>query len=195
MSPHPEMVEPGPNASLIPTISPTPRRFIPADVSRVRQLARANKRAPLRVVVGIGPEPGSPTQCNGSSLHAQPVASRSFIVSAAVAAALGFDKPPHHPVGRCADAWSFPWLPYLQGGGYRGHITLRRHLAKAARSSVHQERRRGDEARALAKAGQITEFVPIPLTVTVLKIGDKYVMVDAGSGAQWQPTAGRPAKT
>lgn len=43
---------------------------------------------------------------------------------------------------------------------------------------------------ALAKAGQTTAFMPIPLTVVVLKIGDRYVMVDAGSGAgQWQPTA------
>lgn len=43
---------------------------------------------------------------------------------------------------------------------------------------------------ALAKAGQTTAFVPIPLTVVVLKIGDRYVMVDSGSGAgQWQPTA------
>lgn len=43
---------------------------------------------------------------------------------------------------------------------------------------------------ALAKAGQTTAFVPIPLTVVVLKIGERYVMVDSGSGAgQWQPTA------
>ena len=40
---------------------------------------------------------------------------------------------------------------------------------------------------ALAKAGMTTEFMPIPLTVIVLKIGDKYVMVDSGSGVgQWQ---------
>jgi glyoxylase-like metal-dependent hydrolase (beta-lactamase superfamily II) len=43
---------------------------------------------------------------------------------------------------------------------------------------------------ALAKAGLTTEFMPIPLTVVVLKIGDKYVMVDAGSGVgQWQANA------
>jgi glyoxylase-like metal-dependent hydrolase (beta-lactamase superfamily II) len=47
-----------------------------------------------------------------------------------------------------------------------------------------------DTKEALAKAGQTTAFVPIPLTVVVLKIGERYVMVDAGSGAgQWQPTA------
>lgn len=44
---------------------------------------------------------------------------------------------------------------------------------------------------ALAKAGQTTEFVPIPLTVVVLKIGGRLVMIDSGSGGQWKPTAGR----
>jgi glyoxylase-like metal-dependent hydrolase (beta-lactamase superfamily II) len=43
---------------------------------------------------------------------------------------------------------------------------------------------------ALAKAGLTTEFMPIPLTVIVLKIGDKHIMVDAGSGVgQWQANA------
>ena len=43
---------------------------------------------------------------------------------------------------------------------------------------------------ALAKAGLTTEFMPIPLTVIVLKIGDKRIMVDAGSGVgQWQANA------
>ena len=43
---------------------------------------------------------------------------------------------------------------------------------------------------ALAKAGLTTDFFPIPLTVVVLKIGDKLIMVDAGSGVgQWQANA------
>jgi glyoxylase-like metal-dependent hydrolase (beta-lactamase superfamily II) len=48
-----------------------------------------------------------------------------------------------------------------------------------------------DETKAaLAKAGLITEFMPIPLTVVVLKIGDRHIMVDAGSGVgQWQANA------
>ena len=34
----------------------------------------------------------------------------------------------------------------------------------------------------------------IPLTVVVLKVGDRLIMVDSGSGAgQWQPTAGKLA--
>src|ERR1700735_424599 len=43
---------------------------------------------------------------------------------------------------------------------------------------------------ALPAAGLTTEFMPIPLTVIVLKIGDKHIMVDAGSGVgQWQVNA------
>lgn len=48
-----------------------------------------------------------------------------------------------------------------------------------------------DETKAaLAKAGLTTEFMPIPLTVIVLKIGDNHIMIDAGSGVgQWQANA------
>jgi glyoxylase-like metal-dependent hydrolase (beta-lactamase superfamily II) len=47
-----------------------------------------------------------------------------------------------------------------------------------------------DTKEALAKAGLTTAFMPIPLTVVVLKIGDKYVMIDSGSGVgQWQANA------
>jgi len=43
---------------------------------------------------------------------------------------------------------------------------------------------------ALAEAGLTTEFMPIPLTVIVLKIGDRHIMVDSGSGVgQWQANA------
>src|SRR6202042_3140312 len=43
---------------------------------------------------------------------------------------------------------------------------------------------------ALASAGLTTDFMPIPLTVVVLKIGDKLIMIDAGSGVgQWQANA------
>src|SRR3954447_26022882 len=48
-----------------------------------------------------------------------------------------------------------------------------------------------DETKAaLAKAELTTEFMPIPLTVLVLKIGDRHIMIDAGSGVgQWQANA------
>lgn len=48
-----------------------------------------------------------------------------------------------------------------------------------------------DETKAaLARAGLTTDFMPIPLTVLVLKIGDRHIMIDAGSGVgQWQANA------
>jgi glyoxylase-like metal-dependent hydrolase (beta-lactamase superfamily II) len=47
-----------------------------------------------------------------------------------------------------------------------------------------------DTKEALAKAGLTTDFMPIPLTVVVLKIGDRLIMMDAGSGVgQWQKNA------
>ena len=47
-----------------------------------------------------------------------------------------------------------------------------------------------DTKAALAKANMATEYMPIPLTVIVLKVGDRLIMVDSGSGVgQWQPTA------
>jgi glyoxylase-like metal-dependent hydrolase (beta-lactamase superfamily II) len=47
-----------------------------------------------------------------------------------------------------------------------------------------------DTKAALARAGMTTEYMPIPLTVIVLRVGDKLIMVDSGSGVgQWQPTA------
>jgi glyoxylase-like metal-dependent hydrolase (beta-lactamase superfamily II) len=47
-----------------------------------------------------------------------------------------------------------------------------------------------DTKEALAKAGLPTAFVSIPLTVMVLTMGGRHIMVDSGSGGQWQPTAG-----
>ena len=39
-----------------------------------------------------------------------------------------------------------------------------------------------DTKAALGKAGLTTDFVSIPLTVVVLKVGDRLIMVDSGSG-------------
>jgi glyoxylase-like metal-dependent hydrolase (beta-lactamase superfamily II) len=44
---------------------------------------------------------------------------------------------------------------------------------------------------ALDRGGLTTEFVSIPLTVVVLRVGDRTIMIDSGSGGQWVPTAGK----
>ena len=47
-----------------------------------------------------------------------------------------------------------------------------------------------DTKAALAKAGLTTEFMPIPLTVVVLRMNGRTIMMDAGSGVgQWQANA------
>jgi glyoxylase-like metal-dependent hydrolase (beta-lactamase superfamily II) len=47
-----------------------------------------------------------------------------------------------------------------------------------------------DTKDALAKAGLTTDFMPIPLTVVVLKVNGRLIMMDAGSGVgQWQTNA------
>ncbi|MGD9784355.1 MAG: MBL fold metallo-hydrolase [Hyphomicrobiaceae bacterium] len=51
-----------------------------------------------------------------------------------------------------------------------------------------------DETKAaLAAAGQSTDAVTIPFTVTLLKTGGRTVMFDAGTGAQLAPSAGKLA--
>jgi glyoxylase-like metal-dependent hydrolase (beta-lactamase superfamily II) len=43
---------------------------------------------------------------------------------------------------------------------------------------------------ALKAAGLADNIIPIPFTVTVVKMKDQYVMFDSGTGGQVQPTAG-----
>lgn len=51
-----------------------------------------------------------------------------------------------------------------------------------------------DETKAaLAAAGLSTDVVTIPFTITVIRIGGKTIMFDAGTGAQLAPTAGKLA--
>jgi glyoxylase-like metal-dependent hydrolase (beta-lactamase superfamily II) len=43
---------------------------------------------------------------------------------------------------------------------------------------------------AMTAAGIAYEFVPIPFNITLLEFGDDTVLFDAGTGGQFQPTAG-----
>lgn len=44
---------------------------------------------------------------------------------------------------------------------------------------------------ALRTAKLPTDFVSIPLTVLVVTVNGKHILIDSGSGGQWQPTAGK----
>jgi glyoxylase-like metal-dependent hydrolase (beta-lactamase superfamily II) len=49
-----------------------------------------------------------------------------------------------------------------------------------------------DDTKTALKAAALTDaHVPIPFTVTIVKIGGKTIMFDAGTGAQMAPTAGK----
>jgi glyoxylase-like metal-dependent hydrolase (beta-lactamase superfamily II) len=120
---------------------------------------------------------------------------RGFVVSAAFAAALGLDKrlafiSPAHAQKTPDPAKGFH--KYKVGtvevtALYDGIWEKPHDPAFIKNASVE------DTKAALASAGLSTDFVSIPLTVVVLKVGDRLIMVDSGSGAQWQPTAGKLA--
>lgn len=49
-----------------------------------------------------------------------------------------------------------------------------------------------DETKAALKKGGLTDaFVPVPFTVTVVKVGGRTIMFDSSTGGQLAPTAGR----
>jgi len=120
---------------------------------------------------------------------------RHFVVSAAFAAALGLDKRlafigPAHAQKTPDPAKGFH--KYKVGtvevtAVYDGIWEKPHDPAFIKNASVE------DTKQALGTAGLTTDFVPIPLTVVVLKVGDSLIMIDSGSGGQWQPTAGKLA--
>ena len=116
---------------------------------------------------------------------------RHFVVAAAFAAALGLDKRlafigPAHAQKTPDPAKGFH--KYKVGtvevtAVYDGIWEKPHDPAFIKNASVE------DTKQALGKAGLTTDFVSIPLTVVVLKAGDRLIMIDSGSGGQWQPTA------
>ena len=117
---------------------------------------------------------------------------RGALVSAAMAAAFGLAKP----LALIADAHAeAPVEPTAGFYKYKvGSIEVTAvydGIWRKPHDPTFIKRVTIDETKAaLAKAGMTTDFMPIPLTVLVLKIGDKHIMIDAGSGVgQWQANA------
>src|ERR1700720_3569162 len=120
------------------------------------------------------------------------VVRRVFIASAAVTAAFGLNKklafvnPAHAemPLEPTTGVYKYKVGSVEVTAVYDG-IWRKPHDPTFIKNASVEETK-----AALAKAGLTTEFMPIPLTVIVLKIGDKHIMVDAGSGVgQWQANA------
>ena len=117
---------------------------------------------------------------------------RDVIVGAGLAAALGLNSR----LTIMGSAWAQP-APEAGKGVHKYKVgsvevtALYDGIWKKPHDPAFIKNASVDETKAaLAKAGMTTEYMPIPLTVIVLKVGDKFIMVDSGSGVgQWQPTA------
>ncbi|MGK9230161.1 MBL fold metallo-hydrolase [Inquilinus limosus] len=112
---------------------------------------------------------------------------RDFVLSSAFAAAFGLGTRLAVPAA-FAQAPDAPFRRYKVGSVevtalYDGMWAKPHDRAFIKNASVEETK------EALGKAGLPTDHVPIPLTVVVLTIDGRHVMVDAGSGGQWQPTA------
>ncbi len=115
---------------------------------------------------------------------------RTFVFSSAFAAAFGF-------VGKLAIPASFAQTPSASAKGFRkfkiGSVEVTAVYdgvwAKPHDPGFIKNASIEDTKQALGNAGLSTEHVTIPLTVIVLTLNGKHIMIDAGSGAQWQPTA------
>src|SRR3954449_7246159 len=117
---------------------------------------------------------------------------RGLMASAAVAAAFGLSKPlafidPAHGETPLEPATGF----YKYNVGSIEVTALYDGIWRKPHDPTFIKNASVEDTKAaLAKAGLTTDFMPIPLTVIVLKIGDKHIMVDAGSGVgQWQANA------
>lgn len=117
---------------------------------------------------------------------------RGVLVSAAMAAAFGLPNP----IALIADAHAeTPVEPTMGFYKYKvGSIeatAIYDGIWRKPHDPAFIRNATVDQTKAaLAKAGLTIDFMPIPLTVLVLKIGDRYIMIDAGSGVgQWQANA------
>ena len=119
---------------------------------------------------------------------------RDFVVSTAMATALGLNArlavSPAFALKTPDPAKGF--VAYKVGAAevtalYDGIWEKPHDPAFIANASVE------DVKAAMVKAGLPADFVSIPFTVLVIKIGGKTIMCDSGTGGQVQPTAGKLA--
>lgn len=130
---------------------------------------------------------------------------RSFVLSAAAAgAALGLNGPLEifgsaahaqgaNPVG-APDALVEQGFAKFKVGGIEVIQVYDGHWEKAHADNFIRNASVDDTKAALKKAGLTDAFVPVPFTVTVVRIGGRTIMFDSATGAQMAPTAGRLAK-
>jgi glyoxylase-like metal-dependent hydrolase (beta-lactamase superfamily II) len=129
---------------------------------------------------------------------------RSFVLSAAAAsAAFGLDGPlAFFTPANAQDAGPLGIPSTLADQGFAkfkiGSIEVIQvydgHWEKAHDPNFIRNTSLDEAKAALKQAGLTDAFVPIPFTVTLVRVGGRTIMFDSSTGAQMAPTAGRFAK-
>jgi glyoxylase-like metal-dependent hydrolase (beta-lactamase superfamily II) len=129
---------------------------------------------------------------------------RSFVLSAAAAsAAFGLDGPlAFFTPANAQDAGPLGIPSTLADQGFAkfkiGSIEVIQvydgHWEKAHDPNFIRNASLDEAKAALKQAGLTDAFVPIPFTVTLVRVGGRTIMFDSSTGAQMAPTAGRFAK-
>ncbi len=132
----------------------------------------------------------------------QDITRRSFVISAAAAgAALGLDGPLEifssaahaqgsNPIG-APQALVDQGYAKFKVGAIEVIQVYDGHWEKAHDPGFIRNASLDDTKAALTKAGLTDAFVPIPFTVTAVRIGGRTIMFDSSTGGQLAPTAGR----
>jgi glyoxylase-like metal-dependent hydrolase (beta-lactamase superfamily II) len=120
-----------------------------------------------------------------------PMSRRDFVVSTALAGALGLNARLVTPAfAQKTPDPAKPFVTYKIGAAevtalYDGIWEKPHDPAFIANASVE------DVKNAMTRAGLPADFVSIPFTVALVKNGGKTVLCDSGTGGQVQPTAGK----
>lgn len=126
---------------------------------------------------------------------------RSFVLSAAAAsAAFGLDGP-LEIFRSAAEAQGAPAIGVPQALVQQGFAKFKvgaievitvydGHWEKAHDPNFIRNASLDETKAALTKAGLTDAFVPVPFTITVVRIGGRTIMFDSSTGAQMAPTAG-----
>jgi glyoxylase-like metal-dependent hydrolase (beta-lactamase superfamily II) len=124
----------------------------------------------------------------------QSISRRSFVISAATAgAAFGLDGPLEF-VGRAFAQQATQDVVKFKVGDIEV-IQMYDGIWERAHDPGFVRNASLDDVKGALKAGGLTDaHVPIPFTVTAVRVGGRLVLFDSGTGAQLAPTAGNISK-
>jgi glyoxylase-like metal-dependent hydrolase (beta-lactamase superfamily II) len=132
----------------------------------------------------------------------QDITRRSFVISAAAASAVFGIKGPLEIFGSAAHAQGSNPIGAPQALVDQGFAKFKigsieviqvydGHWEKAHDEKFIRNASLDETKAALKKGGVSDAFVPVPFTITVVRVGGRTIMFDASTGGQLAPTAGR----